>query len=198
METTPNFAPHVGYVQDRSEVFERLRNETERRAYSMALQLTRNSQEAEDLLQETYLKAWRGFDSYMPGRPFLNWLLRIMQRAYLDMRRRDNPIRRAESLNSMVSPSDGEVQEIPVADESPSAEDDILREEFVTELYRALDELPDVYRSAIELCDLEGMSYAEIADQQNTTIGTVRSRIHRGRRLLREIVVRRGVSRSRA
>jgi RNA polymerase sigma-70 factor (ECF subfamily) len=134
----------------------------------------------------------------MPGRPFLNWLLRIMQRAYLDMRRRDNPIRRAESLNSMVSPSDGEVQEIPVADESPSAEDDILREEFVTELYRALDELPDVYRSAIELCDLEGMSYAEIADQQNTTIGTVRSRIHRGRRLLREIVVRRGVSRSRA
>jgi RNA polymerase sigma-70 factor (ECF subfamily) len=198
METTPHFAPHVGYVQDRSEVFERLRNETERRAYSMALQLTRNSQEAEDLLQETYLKAWRGFDSYMPGRPFLNWLLRIMQRAYLDMRRRDNPIRRAESLNSMVSPSDGEVQEIPVADESPSAEDDILREEFVTELYRALDELPDVYRSAIELCDLEGMSYAEIADQQNTTIGTVRSRIHRGRRLLREIVVRRGVSRSRA
>jgi RNA polymerase sigma-70 factor (ECF subfamily) len=198
METTPSFAPHVGYVQDRSEVFERLRNETERRAYSMALQLTRNSQEAEDLLQETYLKAWRGFDSYMPGRPFLNWLLRIMQRAYLDMRRRDNPIRRAESLNSMVSPSDGEVQEIPVADESPSAEDDILREEFVTELYRALDELPDVYRSAIELCDLEGMSYAEIADQQNTTIGTVRSRIHRGRRLLREIVVRRGVSRVRA
>lgn len=198
METTPHLAPHVGYVQDRSEVFERLRNETERRAYSMALQLTRNSQEAEDLLQETYLKAWRGFDSYMPGRPFLNWLLRIMQRAYLDMRRRDNPIRRAESLNSMVSPSDGEVQEIPVADESPSAEDDILREEFVTELYRALDELPDVYRSAIELCDLEGMSYAEIADQQNTTIGTVRSRIHRGRRLLREIVVRRGVSRVRA
>ncbi len=197
MEQTPAFAPHSGYVQDRSEVFERLRNETERRAYSMALQLTRNSQEAEDLLQETYLKAWRGFDSYMPGRPFLNWLLRIMQRAYLDMRRRDNPIRRAESLNSMVSPSDGEVQEIPVADESPSAEDDILREEFVTELYRALAELPDVYRSAIELCDLEGMSYAEIADQQNTTIGTVRSRIHRGRRLLREIVVRRGVSRVR-
>jgi RNA polymerase sigma-70 factor (ECF subfamily) len=184
-----------GLDLDRSGVFDRLRQETERRAYSMALQLTRSAQEAEDLVQETYLKAWRGFDSYIPGRPFLNWLLRIMQRAYLDQRRRDNPIRRAESLNGMVSPSDGEVQEIPIADESPSAEEDLLREEFVAELYRALEELPEVYRSVIEMCDLEGLSYAEIADRHSTTIGTVRSRIHRGRRLLREIVLRRGVVR---
>src|SRR5688572_1581287 len=87
--------------------FQEMVDGTKRRAYSMALQLTRNPSDAEDLVQDTFVKAWRGFGSYMPGRPFLNWLLRIMQRAYLDSRRRENPIRRAESLNSMISPSDG-------------------------------------------------------------------------------------------
>jgi RNA polymerase sigma-70 factor, ECF subfamily len=173
--------------------FETLRAETERRAYSMALQLTRNPSEAEDLLQETFLKAWKGFDSYIPGRPFLNWLLRIMQRAYLDARRRDNPIRRAESLNAMISPSDGEIQEIPIADETPSAEAGMIRAEFSDELRMALAELPEVYRTAIILCDLEELSYSEIADRQKTTIGTVRSRIHRGRKLLRDIVLERGL-----
>ncbi len=173
--------------------FEELRLETERRAYSMALQLTRNPTEAEDLVQDTYLKAWRGFESYIPGRPFLNWLLRIMQRAYLDARRRDNPIRRADSLNSMVSPTDGEVQEIPVADDAMTAEQTMLRDEFNAELRSALFELPEVYRTAIVLCDLEEMSYSEIADKQKTTIGTVRSRIHRGRKLLRDIIQAKGL-----
>lgn len=173
--------------------FEELRIETERRAYSMALQLTRNPTEAEDLVQDTYLKAWKGFESYIPGRPFLNWLLRIMQRAYLDARRRDNPIRRADSLNSMVSPTDGEVQEIPVADDSMTAEQTMLRDEFNAELRSALFELPEVYRTAIVLCDLEEMSYSEIADKQKTTIGTVRSRIHRGRKLLRDIIQSKGL-----
>jgi RNA polymerase sigma-70 factor (ECF subfamily) len=164
--------------------------ETRRRAYSMALQLTRNPSDAEDLMQDTYVKAWKGFDSYMPGRPFLNWLLRIMQRAYLDSRRRDNPIRKAESLNSMISPSDGEVQELPIADHAPTPDQTILREEVRGELHRALLELPEVYRSAITMCDLDGLSYSEIAEAQNTTIGTVRSRIHRGRRLLRDVILR--------
>ena len=165
----------------------------ERRAYSMALQLTRNSSDAEDLLQETMLKAWRGFDSYLSGRPFLNWFLRIMQRAYLDIRRRDNPIRKAESLNSMISPSDGEVQELPIADEGPSPEEELFYQEWTKELHDALQQLPEVYRSAIEMCDLQQMSYGEIADSQNTTIGTVRSRIHRGRKLLRELILKKGI-----
>jgi RNA polymerase sigma-70 factor (ECF subfamily) len=174
--------------------FESLRFDTERRAYSMALQLTRNPTEAEDLVQETFLKAWRGFDSYVPGRPFLNWLLRIMQRAFLDSKRRENPVRKAESLNAMVSPSDGEVQEIPIPDDARNAEEEALLAEFSEELKAALKDLPEVYRSAIVLCDIEGQSYAEIADQQNTTIGTVRSRIHRGRKLLRDIVHKKGIT----
>lgn len=173
--------------------FDDLVANTKRRAYSMAIQLTRNPSDAEDLLQDTIVKAWRGFDSYMPGRPFLNWLLRIMQRAYLDLRRRENPIRRAESLNSMISPSDGEVQEITIADDAPTPEEELFYHEWTTQLHLALDELPEVYREAIAMCDLEQMSYGEIAGIQNTTIGTVRSRIHRGRKLLRDIIQKKGI-----
>jgi RNA polymerase sigma-70 factor, ECF subfamily len=169
--------------------FDEMMSSSRRRAYSLALQLTRSASDAEDLVQETYVKAWRGFDSYVDGRPFLNWLLRIMQRAYLDSLRRANPIRKAESLNSMVSPADGEVQEVQVADKAPGAQDELLTEEYVVELHKALDRLPDVYRQAIQMCDLDGLSYYEIAEAQNTTIGTVRSRIHRGRKLLRDAVL---------
>ncbi len=173
--------------------FEELVAATKRRAHSMALQLTRNASDAEDLVQETMVKAWKGFDSYMPGRPFLNWLLRIMQRAYLDSRRRENPIRRAESLNSMISPNDGEVQELPIADESPNPEEELFHHEWTKQLHLALGQLPEVYRSAITMCDLEEMSYGEIAEIQNTTIGTVRSRIHRGRKLLRDLIQKKGI-----
>jgi RNA polymerase sigma-70 factor (ECF subfamily) len=172
--------------------FESMMTDTKRRAYTMALQLTRNPSDAEDLVQETYVKAWKGFDSYIAGRPFLNWLLRIMQRAYLDSRRRDNPIRKAESLNSMISPSDGEVQELPISDGAPTPDEEILHGEFRRELHLALDQLPEVYRSAITMCDLDNLSYSEIAERQQTTIGTVRSRIHRGRRLLRDIIMQPG------
>ena len=172
--------------------FEEMVAMTRKRAYSMALQLTRNPSEAEDLVQDTFVKAWRGFDSYIPGRPFLNWLLRIMQRAYLDARRRENPVRKAESLHSMISPSDGDLQEIPVADTEAGPDDLAVAAEFARELRSALAEIPDVYRTAIELCDLEDLSYSEIADLQNTTVGTVRSRIHRGRRLLRDVIQKRG------
>lgn len=172
--------------------FQSMVDETRRRAYTMALQLTRNPSDAEDLLQDTLVKAWRGFDTYMPGRPFLNWLLRIMQRAYLDTRRRENPIRKAESLNSMISPTDGEVQELPIADTSRTPDEELLHEEFKERLHEALNQLPEVYRSAIMMCDFDDMSYSEIADIQNTTIGTVRSRIHRGRKLLRDMVLKNG------
>ncbi|MCW5942510.1 MAG: sigma-70 family RNA polymerase sigma factor [Fimbriimonadaceae bacterium] len=175
------------------ERFERMLGDTRKRAYSMALQLTRNPTDAEDLMQVTLLKAWRGFDGYQPGRPFLNWLLRIMQRAYLDSRRRGNPVRNAESLHSMVSPHDGDVQEIPIPDDSPGPDGLLMRSELAEAVTAALRELPEVYRAAIEMCDLQDMSYAEIADVQGTTIGTVRSRIHRGRRMLRDLAIQRGI-----
>lgn len=181
--------PFTSEQQERR-AFEKLMGETESRAYSMALQLTRNKFDAEDLMQDTIVKAWRRFDSYLPGRPFLNWLLRIMQRTYLDTLRRNNPIRRAESLNSMISPSDGEVQEIQIVDPSPTADAETQHKELQEGIRIALEKLPELYRTAIELCDFDQLSYAEIADKQHTTIGTIRSRIHRGRKMLRDIILR--------
>ncbi|HMS56467.1 MAG TPA: sigma-70 family RNA polymerase sigma factor [Fimbriimonadaceae bacterium] len=175
--------------------FEFMIGEHRRRAYRMAMQLTRNAAEAEDLMQDTFIKAWKGFDSYVPGRPFLNWLLRIMQRTYLDAKRRDNPIRRADSIHSLVSPHEGDVQELQVVDKSKTPDVELIENDFAMRVRQALNELPPVYREAIELCDLEGLNYSEIADRQGTTIGTVRSRIHRGRKFLREVAIRRGLDR---
>ena len=173
-----------------SERFERMIELSQKRAYRMAYELTRNATDAEDLVQETYLKAWKGFDSYAIEKPFLNWLLRIMQRAYLDSRRRANPIRKADSLQAIAQSVDGEIQELAIADPSPIASDEILFEEYQEQLARSLDMIPEIYATAIRQCDLEGMSYHEIAEQQNTTIGTVRSRIHRGRKLLRGAILK--------
>lgn len=186
--------PAIGRPERHVREFERMMGEHRRRAYSMALQLTRNAADAEDLLQETVLKAWRGYDSYQNGRPFLNWLLRIMQRAYLDSLRRDNPVRKAESLQALASPFDGDVQDLPFPDSGPGPDDEAFRKEYSAQLKVALGELPDLYREALELCDLDGLSYYEIAQAQNTTVGTVRSRIHRGRKLLRDIVLDRAHS----
>lgn len=179
-------------ISSESARFEQLMTSTRRKAYSHALMLTRNPSEAEDLLQETVVKAWKGYGTYMPDRPFLNWILRIMQRAYLDGRRRENPIRRAESLNSLISPSDGDVQELPIPDTQPTPDNVFLRAQVADLVHQALEEVPDVYREAIVGCDLEGLTYQEVADQQKTTVGTVRSRIHRGRKLLRQILLRKG------
>lgn len=150
-----------------------------RRAYALAFQLTRNSTDAEDLVQETMVKAWKGRDSYVPDRPFLNWLLRIMQHAHLDIVRRANPIRSAEPLSD----------DFQVASRREDGPDHCLESnESARELIEALDQLPEIYRATVLLCDVDGLSYAEIAILQKSTIGTVRSRIYRGRRLLREIL----------
>lgn len=174
--------------------FEELMSAHQRRAYSMALQLTRNVSDAEDLMQETFVKAWRGFDGYATGRPFLNWILRIMQRAYLDLRRRDNPIRKAESLNTILSTRDMDYRELAIPDLSPTPDDELIHREWTVQLHAALEQLPEVYREAIQMCDLEQMSYVQIAAHQSTTVGTVRSRIHRGRRLLRDICLKNGLN----
>jgi RNA polymerase sigma-70 factor (ECF subfamily) len=182
----------VDTMSDRGKAeFEKLMSKSWRRAYNMAYQLTRNASEAEDLVQETYVKAWKGFASFRPERPFINWVLRIMQRAFLDQKRRDNPIRNAESLNNMVSPADGEVQEIPIIDPARGPEEMVLTEELAAEVHMALARIPEVYRVAVTLCDIEGMSYSEIADIQRTTVGTVRSRIHRGRQMLKKELAKR-------
>lgn len=173
--------------------FERLFHESRARALSMALQLTNNRAEAEDLLQETYCKAWQAFRTFDDQRSFLNWLLRILQRVNLDARRRHNPIRCAESLNAMLSTANSEPIELPVPDSRPTPDLVLIRHEERDILLNCLRQLPALYRQVIVLCDFEDMSYAQIAAVQKSTVGTVRSRIHRARKMLRQLIVQSGL-----
>lgn len=173
--------------------FELLLRGATKRAYALAIELTSNRSDAEDLLQDATIKAWKGFHTFDGQRSFINWFLRIVQHAYLDRRRRANPIRNAESLSILSnSPQSSEQPEVHIVDLSFEPHRAVLSRMTELAIRECLDELPEVYRRTIESCDLNGCTYAEIAELTNTTVGTVRSRIHRGRKLLRAALVSRG------
>ncbi len=146
--------------------------------FSTALRMARNREEAEDLTQEALVRAYEAYERF-DGRNFKAWLLRILTNLYINRYRRKE---RGPEFGSLEADSAAEF--IPAEDGDPSAElFDGLMSEQVEE---ALASLPDEYRIAILLCDVEGMSYEEIAKSTEVPIGTVRSRIARGRAALRE------------
>lgn len=144
-------------------------------AYRLARVLTRHEQDAEDLVQDAYLRAFVGFDGYTPGTNARAWLLTIVRRIYLNNRRRE----RARPYLLAIAAS-GEAEEI--ADEqSPGPEVEVLRTLEDQRVLQVLAELPESFRSVLALVDLEGMRYAEAAAILGCPIGTVMSRLHRGR-----------------
>jgi RNA polymerase sigma-70 factor, ECF subfamily len=149
--------------------------------YRSALRLTHNRAEAEDLVQETYLKAFKGFHRFNPGTNCRAWLFTILRNTFL------NRVRGAGRVVSMADTVTGE-GEISATRE-PTVPDNPEEEFFQTVLHgdvdRALRTLPVVFREAVVLTDLEGMSYREAAEVLGCPIGTVMSRLSRGRLLLR-------------
>jgi RNA polymerase sigma-70 factor (ECF subfamily) len=145
--------------------------------YGTALRLTRRPQDAEDLVQETYLKAFRASNQFERGTNLKAWLFTILHNTFRNMRRHDgrNPV----DVNSETVE-----QAVDVAGESQSPEQLLTRAALDADLQAALDELPDAFRQAVWLRDVEEFSYAEIASMLVVPIGTVMSRISRGRRLL--------------
>jgi RNA polymerase sigma-70 factor, ECF subfamily len=168
--------------------FERLVSRTQRQAYNMAYRMTGNRDDAEDLTQEAYLRAYRSFDKYDRALPFENWFFRILSNLFVDRLRR-RPKQTPLSLSQSLANADGEDDfTLEVPDEESNPEHTMLRDMVDERLQKALEAMPKDFRNAVLLCDVEGMSYAEIADQMGTSIGTVRSRIHRGRLMLRKLV----------
>jgi len=150
------------------------------RVYRLAYRLSGNQHDAEDLTQETFIRVFRSLASYQPG-TFEGWLHRITTNLFLDMARRRARVR-MEAL-----PEDAE--RIPGGDPSP---DQVYASNHLDpELQAALDELPPDFRAAVVLCDVEGLSYEEIGATLGIKLGTVRSRIHRGRQALRSALERR-------
>jgi RNA polymerase sigma-70 factor (ECF subfamily) len=147
-------------------------------AYNLARWLVQSDHDAEDLVQETYLKAFRSFRSFQLGTNFRAWLYRILRNTFLSSRNRS-------SAGSLVSlDSDEEKSDLAVENETPET---ILMKHVASEqVQRVIDELPHVYREALLLCDVEKMSYREISEILSIPIGTVMSRLARGRQAIRK------------
>jgi RNA polymerase sigma-70 factor (ECF subfamily) len=150
------------------------------RVYRLAYRLTGNAHDAEDLTQEVFVRVFRSLSSYTPG-TFEGWLHRITTNLFLDM------VRRKARIRFDALPDDAE--RLPSKDRGPAQIYDETH--FDADVQAALDALPPDFRAAVVLCDLEGLSYEEIAATLGIKIGTVRSRIHRGRSQLRAALAHR-------
>lgn len=151
------------------------------RVYRLAYRLSGDAQDAEDLTQETFIRVFRSLSNYQPG-TFEGWLHRITTNLFLDMVRRRSRIR-MESL-----PDDYE----RVPSHGPGPEQVFHDARLDPDLQSALDELAPEFRAAVVLCDIEGLSYEEIGATLGVKLGTVRSRIHRGRQALRDYLAHNG------
>jgi RNA polymerase sigma-70 factor (ECF subfamily) len=145
------------------------------RVYRLAYRLTGNQHDAEDLTQEVFVRVFRSLSTYTPG-TFEGWLHRITTNLFLDMVRRRARIR-------FEGMADDAHERLPGREPSPQQLVD--DRSFDGDVQAALDELPPDFRAAVVLCDIEGLSYEEIAATLGVKLGTVRSRIHRGRAQLR-------------
>ncbi len=153
--------------------------------YRTALRLTRRPEDAEDLVQECYVRAFRHADTFQPGTNLQAWLLKILANLYLNQRR-------GSARRPKEAPTE-ELGEFLIYNRlvghtgenlSPSAEEQVLASFVEDDIRRALEDLPEPFRLAVLLSDVEGFSYREIAEMTGVPIGTVMSRLSRGRKLL--------------
>jgi len=155
--------------------------------YSGALRMTRNPADAEDLVQETYLRAYRGFGGFQEGTNLKAWLYRILTNTYINAYRAKQ--RRPEQTDL------DEIEDLylyrrlgglEAATMGRSAEDELMDTFSEAEVKAAVEDLPEAFRLAVLLADVEGFSYKEIAEILDIPIGTVMSRLHRGRKALQK------------
>lgn len=155
--------------------------------YGAAMRMTRNPTDAEDLVQETFLKAYRAYDSFQAGTNLKAWLYRILTNTFINKYRKDS--RRPNEVDL------GVVEDLYLyrrigseesAEASRTTEDRVLDGLVESDIKKAVEDLPENFRIPVLLADLEGMSYQEIADILDIPIGTVMSRLHRGRKAMQK------------
>jgi RNA polymerase sigma-70 factor (ECF subfamily) len=165
--------------------------------YSAALRMTHNQADAEDLVQETYLKAYRAFDSYQDGTNLKAWLYRILTNTYINAYRARK--RRPEESDL------DDVEELylyrrlgglEAALAGRSAEEEVLEHFRDDDIKAAIEALPEQFRLAVVLSDVEGFSYKEISEIMGVPLGTVMSRLHRGRRAMQKTLLELGMKRA--
>ena len=158
------------------------------RVYRLAYRLTGNPHDAEDLTQEVFVRVFRSLDTYTPG-TFEGWLHRVTTNLFLDQARRKQRIR-FDALS--------DERAARLTSSSPAPDMAYADMHFEDDVERALATLPPDFRAAVVLCDVEGLSYEEIAEILGAKLGTVRSRIHRGRAQLRAALAHRAPAEGRS
>jgi RNA polymerase sigma-70 factor, ECF subfamily len=168
----------VSATSPQSGAFEELAMPLFDQLYNFARWLTQNSEEAEDLVQETYVKALKGFSSFQLGTNFRAWMYRILRNTFLTSR--------TGLRATMTVPLDPEQDEPELAVENDTPETILMKRSDSQLVASAIDGLPVHYREALLLCEVEEMSYQEIAETLSIPVGTVMSRLSRARRALRD------------
>ena len=157
--------------------------------YNTALRMTRNAQDAEDLVQETYLKAYRHFDKFQPGTNLKAWLFKIMKNTFINDYRKRQLAPPESDFAEFEESFESELSE-EATQQIKNPEQEALENVLDEDVQRALDELPTDYRMVVLLADVEGFAYREIAEILDIPVGTVMSRLYRGRKKLEADMLR--------
>jgi RNA polymerase sigma-70 factor (ECF subfamily) len=169
---------------EQTRLFEDLLRKCEYQIYRIAYRLTGNRDDAQDLVQDSVVDALRSFDQFQIGTRFDRWMYQIITHDFIDSRRAQRKVK-VESLDQPLNTDEEDERTLDVPDVTDDPAHIIEERELEEPVQRALDELPEEYRVVVVLSDIEGYSYEEIAAALKVPIGTVRSRLNRGRNVLK-------------
>ncbi|MBS1723192.1 MAG: RNA polymerase sigma factor [Armatimonadetes bacterium] len=174
---------------ERESEFHSLFRQSYRKVFNLAYRLSGNRADAEDLTQEAFYKAYRAFGSFQGDRPFENWILRIVSRVYLDMKRTKNRRVRTVSFDAPLHVDGGhDPVQFETADWAMNPEQAFLSKGLNEELEWSLSRLSSEQRNLVWLADIKGVPYDQIAAKIQAPVGTVRSRLHRAHKQLRQLL----------
>ncbi|WP_213813924.1 sigma-70 family RNA polymerase sigma factor [Glaciihabitans sp. dw_435] len=156
--------------------------------YAAAMRLTRNPSDAADLVQETFIKAFQAFGQFQQGTNLKAWLYRIQTNTFINNYRKNQRNPYQGTIDDLEDWQLGSAESVTQSTSTRSAEAEAIDHLPDSDVKEALQSIPEDFRMAVYFADVEGFSYQEIADIMKTPVGTVMSRLHRGRRMLRDLL----------